>query len=519
MAEEIRPYQEEAIQAAIARGNLLLALVMGSGKTRVAIEIVKRLRAQQKVVGASAFVQNSTKFQWSREVEHWDPGVPVQVINGTKKQRTLQFHRAHEYAWTILNYEALVHDWDLIQEFLPIDAVVADECTLIKSFVAKRTKRIKKLSAYAGYRFAMSGQPVENRPEELFSIMEFVDTSVLGPFHKFDRTFITRDAFGRPLRYKNLDVLQQRLGDAMYRRSRSDLAAYLPKVQTIDTPVLLDAWSKKVYAHIRDDLLGVIDMAVAAGVGGFDLAGHYGRGGALDEQGNQFKGMIMSRVTCMRLLCDHPQLLMHSAETFDDPDSPKGSAFASELQLLGLLDGAPLTSPKLDLLMARIQEALGEDPTNKVVVFSGFKPMLSLIGLALKKAKITCTRIDGDVPSKIRDQRIVRFNTDPACRVFLSSDAGAYGVNLDSGSHLVSYDLPWSSGSFSQRVARIDRLSSVHRSITIDNMFCAGTIEERQYAMLQQKRKVSEAFIDGQFDAQGVLELNLSSLRKFLEEA
>lgn len=502
------------MEQAVQRGSLLLAMTMGSGKTRTAIEIVEHLSSQDLVVSGAVFVQNSTKFQWQREIDYW-AGVPSLVIDGAKLQRRAQYREAHKYRYVILNYEALIHDWDVIQEWLPIDFVIADEATNIKSFHAKKSKHLKMLGRHSPYRFAMSGQPVENRPEELFSIMEFVDPGVLGSFSKFDRTFITRDNWGRPKFYKNLDTLSSRLSDAMFRRSRSDIEGFLPKMLTMETPVGLDPWSEDLYEEIKADLLDLIDLAMAAGSGGFDLLSHYGQ----DDPGsadNQFKGLIMSRVTAMRLLCDHASLLMKSADDFDSPESSGGSQYAAELRESGRLAKAPASSYKLTALMDTVDDILSDDPFNKVVVFSGFKAMLSIISGELRKRKYGHTLLSGDVPSKMRDERIVKFNTDYSCRVFLSSDAGAYGVNLDAGTHLISYDLPWSAGSFAQRIARIDRTSSQHSTIVIDSMFCRGTIEERQYDMLIQKKKISEAFIDGQFDKNNQLVLDLSSLREFL---
>lgn len=509
----LRSYQEDAINAALENECLLLAMTMGSGKTRTAIEIVENLASFGTIQGGAVFVLNSTKYQWQREIKHWS-GQTALVIDGTKKQREAQYKKSRYYRYTILNYEALVHDWELIQEFLPIDFIVADEVTSIKNFTPKKSKRLKILGKHTDYRFGMSGQPVENRPEELFSIMEFVDPSVLGPFGKFDRTFIQRDHFGRPKKYMNLPQLHARLGPVMFRRSREDIADAMPKVLNLDTPIPLDPSSRVLYDYIKEDLLGAIDLAVAAGMGGFNLLAHYGRA---EGDGDAIKGSIMARVSAMRSLCDHPQLLRRSADRFNDELTPGGSAYIAELDSLGMLDKLPTKSPKLEALFDTIDSILSEDPANKVVVFSGFTSMLDLISEGLTGRKITHTVLSGAVASKERDERIVRFNSDPGCRVFLSSDAGAYGVNLDAGSHLISYDLPWSAGAYAQRISRIDRLSSVHDNIVIDNMFCKDTVEEWQHGMLQQKNAVGGAFIDQKYDESGGLSLDLASLKQFLE--
>ena len=111
-------------------------------------------------------------------------------------------------------------------------------------------------------RLALSGQPVENRPEELFSIMQFVDAEVLGRFQKFDRAFITRDHWGKPIRYKNLPVLQNRMAPAMYRKSREDIKEWLPERIEIEVPIVLEPAVMKLHDHVRDDLSEAIDAAL-----------------------------------------------------------------------------------------------------------------------------------------------------------------------------------------------------------------------------------------------------------------
>ena len=120
----------------------------------------------------------------------------MQVVDGDKRSRVAAIRRAAQYNYTILHYECLVNDWDEIKKWLPLDFLILDEISAIKGFAAKRSKRAKLLGKRCPIRMGLSGQPVENRPEELFSIMEFIDPEVLGSFDKFDRTFIVRDWLG-----------------------------------------------------------------------------------------------------------------------------------------------------------------------------------------------------------------------------------------------------------------------------------------------------------------------------------
>ena len=517
---ELRPYQVEAVERIVDRGNLLLTMVMGSGKTAASVAAIRVLRRQGVVRHGAVFGPLSCLLQWEQEIKRWDPRARVQVIMGDKKERTRAFRRARKFNYNICSYGAFIHDWDLVKEFLPTDYLCLDEISAIKGFTAKRSKRAKLLGKQAKVRLGLSGAPVENRPEELYSILEFVDPSVLGSFDKFDRTFIVRDGWGRPKRYRNLHLIQQRLGPAMYRKSREDIKEWLPDKIEIEMPVVLDRTAMRLHELIRRDLSDAIDKALAGGVSGgtFDIAAHYGR---YDSDSHTLMGQVMSRMLAMRMLSSHPRLLRISGDDFDNPLSQKGGQYASELKAAGLLDNLPLANAKLDALIETTVNILDEDPRHKVVVFSYFKPMLSMIGAQLKGLNIPYTLLTGDVTSaQERYRRIDRFNTDPKCRVFLSSDAGAYGVDLNQGSHLINYDLTWSSGVLAQRVSRIDRTSSAFDQIRIIYMYGHDTIEARMFRMLQQKMKVARAFIDGDFDARsGSLKLDLESLREFLDAA
>ena len=434
MTLTLRPYQEEAIDKIVDRGSLLLALHMGAGKTATAVAAIRKLRRQREVSHGVVFALKSTKWQWVREIQKWDPRARVQVVDGTKRQRIAAFRRSGDYEYTIAHYQCLIHDWDAIKEYLPIDFVILDEITMIKGFTAQTTRRAKVLGRHSPVRIGLSGQPLENRPEELFSIMEFIDADVLGPFHKFDRVFIVRDHWGKPKRYRNLPLIQQRLGDAMFRRSREDIAEWLPEMIETEMPVVLSKAHMELHDYVRADLSAAIDEALAAGARGrFDVLSHYGRS---EGQGNniQLMGEVMSRLLAMRMLSSHPALLRISASDFDSPLSKRGSKYASHLLASGVLDSLPEEHEKFEALLGYVDEIVAEDPRYKVVVFSYFKPMLAMIGQQLRKLKIPFTTITGDVSGPERDVRIQRFNNDPGCRVFLSSDAGAYGVDLHEGS-------------------------------------------------------------------------------------
>jgi SNF2 family DNA or RNA helicase len=312
--------------------------------------------------------------------------------------------------------------------------------------------------------------------------------------------------------------LHKALSEAMVRVSRADIAEFLPKVVEQSIPVPMTAKNRELYNYITMDLLGVLEEALSSFGASFDLWRHYGRHSDSDEEANRLRGEIMSRQLCLRMLCDHPLLLKKSADLYDNDDedavgSSGGSKYAAQLKDAGLLDG--LThSPKLDTVVADIKEILREDRVNKVVVFSFFKGMLKYLQDALGEG--TCVQFHGGMNARRKDAAKQRFSNDPKCRVFLSSDAGGYGVDLPMANYLISFDLPWSAGKLDQRNARIIRLSSQFEYVVVQNYVIRGSLEERQYEMLMQKRGIGEAFIDGKYDKSGNFELTLTSLREFL---
>ena len=509
---KLYPYQEESVSRMVDRGQMLLGLVMGAGKTVTTIAAIEQLMESNEVDKCLVIVPASLKYQWMREIERFTNS-RVAVIAGTPKERQQSWRATISAKYIIVNPETLLRD---MSHCLKVDfqAVVVDEATIIKSRVSKRSKLIKKIGKRVNYRFALTGQPIENRPEELFSIMEFVDPDVLGRFDSFDRTFIVRDHFGKPTRYRNLKALHESMQECMVRKTREDIADQLPRIVHQVIPVPFDDSGAQLYRTVSSDLLHQLQQVINKHGGGFNLWRHYN-----DPESNEAQGQIMSRLLVLRMLCDNPQLIINSASAYNDPDRPnQGSAYADTIVSRGFMPGG-MGTPKLDAVLEYIEQVLDEDPVNKVVLFSFFKDNLKLIKRAT--AKITNSVLfTGDMNSEEKDVAKQKFSTDPSTRLFLSSDAGGYGVDLPMANYLISYDLPWSSGKLEQREARIIRLSSTFSHVTIATFVMQGSIEERQYEMLQQKRSINEAFVDGKHhDIKGGYDIMLSSLSTFLRES
>jgi SNF2 family DNA or RNA helicase len=505
---QLFPYQEEAVERMVQRGQMLLGLVMGAGKTICAIAAVEELHRQGEIDRCLVVVPASLKYQWRREIKKFSDS-KVTVIDGTPAQRSKLWRMSRDSRYVVVNPESLAIDIGMLGT---IQCIVVDEATMLKTRSTKRTRMIRKIGKTVPYRFALTGQPIENRPEELFSIMEFVDKDVLGDFKIFDRTFIVRDHWGKPVRYRNLDVMYESMQECMVRKTREDIKDQLPNVIHQVIPVPFDAKGAGAYRKISSDLLTHIRSAIKKGGGGFSLWQHY------NGSGDDAQGEIMSRLTVLRMLCDNPKLVEVSAASYADQSTKAGSQYAHEIVSNGWLGGVVAT-PKLNTCIDYITEVLDEHPDNKIVLFSFFKKNLEFIQNATSHITDSVLFMGG-MSSVERDASKGKFSTDPNCRLFLSSDAGGYGVDLPMANYLISYDLPWSSGKLEQREARIIRLSSQFEHVTIATFVMQGSIEERQYDMLQHKRSVNEAFIDGKHhDSDSGFAITLDTLSGFISDS
>jgi SNF2 family DNA or RNA helicase len=514
---KLRPFQIPAKKRMVKRRRVLVAYEMGLGKTPITINTIETLLEKGKVECGLIVAEASLKYQWLRQINQFSDCARVLVIDGDPAKRRKQYLRAMKglYEYIILSYDNIVRDFEQVEK-IPIDYMVLDEATKIKGLRSERSKKVKQIRPK--YRFALTGQPIENRPEELFSIMQWVDPKVLGNFLEFEKTFIKRvGSTGKVQRYRNLPLLHKLLGDAMVRATWEDpdVRDQMPKVVEECCYIDFDRGGQTMYNKIATELLALL-RSIPGGAK-FNIFAHYGYA---DPVQLQMRGDIMARMTALQMLCDHPDLLSLSADTYEKTQHDrkhKGSKYCYELNKKGVFK-TKASSPKLDETVTQIVDMLNASPKNKVVLFSKHPAMLRRIADATAKYT-NSTMLIGKMKPMERDAAIHKFQTDRNTRLFLSSDAGGYGVDLPQANYLINYDLPYSSGKLRQRNARIVRLSSEFDNVTVVNMLMTSSIEERIYDMLVEKHAIAAAWIDGKgVDRKGALELTLSTLTEFLEQ-
>ena len=517
---KLLPYQPEAVEKMCDRKKMLVAYDLGLGKTVLTIAAIEQLMDERKVTEPGLVIcLSSLKYQWEASIKKFTNGSKPLVIDGNAEQRKKQYDRAFKWRSTgidyvIMNYEQVVNDWEYVSK-LPRGFIVLDEATAIKSFKSKRAKATKKL-ATCEYRFALTGTPVENgKPEELYSIMQFVDDSVLGRFDKFDATFIVRNAWGGVDRYRNLPTLHEKMKEASVRKSQKDpdVAPFLPDTIHKDPIyVMMDRKTASLYKRISDDLLLDLDNAQTLFGSSFNIMAHYGFEKSWGGPEDELRGQVMSKIGALKMLTCSPDLLKVSAQKFRAGNG-EGSAYAAQLDDEELLEKLP--NSKLETFVSYVKDFLDQNDKNKLVVFCSYVDMVDIIADRIGR-DITVT-YTGQLDAKTKEKHKNALNNDPSTRVFVSSDAGGYGVDLPAANMLINYDLPWSSGLATQRNGRIRRASSEWNTIVIQDFLVNNSVEVRQFQALQQKNAVAAAVIDGEgINDKGGVDLTIGTLRGFL---
>lgn len=478
---KLYPYQEPVVKHFAERNSLLLAFAPGTGKTPTSLACAEYLFDEGYARQCIIVCPSALKYQWEERIKQFTDS-DVIVIDGNKAARTEQYVDAEiYYAYVIISYDYVLLDEEVAKLYPSM--VILDEASAIKSFKTQRSKKIKKLLKNVPYRLALTATPIENRPEELYSIMQWVDPDVLGRYDLFEKAYVVRTPKGWVRAYKNLDVLHKRMGDAMVRKARTDpdVAPYLPEVDEDNWIIPMDKKIASVYCDIAEDMLEELSKIPKHKV---DL-----RYGSMDAEDTP-NGRLMAMHMALEMLLCHPALITWSANNYDD-GKIEGSEYASLIRSNYYLEQLP--TPKLDMLKLELEFIL-DNPSSKVLIYSKYKYMLDLLAGLLPYKSVMFT---GDMNAKEKDKARKLFADDPSIRIFLSSYAGGYGLDMNMADYLINYDLPWSFGTQDQINSRHIRASSAFEQVYIRNLITHDSIEERKIRVLERKRKMSDLAIDG----------------------
>jgi hypothetical protein len=467
LKQRLYAYQRDGVERFLSSGRLLLADDMGLGKTAQAIAACHALWHSGRVRRGLLVVPAALKPQWLREWQLFTDA-PAAVIDGNPAQRRATFDACRR-GFLVSNYEQLLRDVDVVREWNP-DLVVLDEAQRIKNWATKTALTVKQLDP--PFRLVLTGTPMENRIDELASIVEWVDDLALEPKWRLVPWHTTPvDGKTEIGGARNLDTLRARLAGCMLRRTRKEVLTQLPA--RTDTRIPIEMTPEQIEEH------DALNMPIA------QLLARSKRRPLTQPEFLR----LMTLLTTQRIIANGLAQLR-----FEEvwPDLSKLER-PTESALKGL------ACPKL----LELRELLGQlalDQERKVVVFSQWRRMLRLAHWAtrdvLARDNVRAAFFTGEEGQKRRTQNIVEFHDDPACRILFATDAGGVGLNLQrAASACINIELPWNPAVLEQRIGRIYRLGQ-HRPIDVYNLVSEPGIESRIAELVGTK----QAFFAGLFD-------------------
>jgi superfamily II DNA or RNA helicase len=472
LKQPLYPYQRDGVERFFMQGRLLLADDMGLGKTAQAIAACHALWHTGRVRRGLLVVPAALKPQWLREWQLFTDA-PATVLDGTPDQRRAAFDACRR-GFLLGNYEQLIRDLDVVREWTP-DIVVLDEAQRIKNWATKTALTVKRLDP--PYRLVLTGTPMENRLDELASIVEWVDDVALEPKWRLAAWHTTPvDGTTEIGGARNLDTLRTRLATCMVRRVRQDVLSQLPA--RTDTQIPIEMTAEQIDEH--DALTTPIAQIL-------------GRAKRRPLTQAEFL-RLMTLLTTQRIVANGLAQLRF-AEIWPDLSRIQRP---TESTLRGL------ASPKL-LELRELIAQLAVAQGRKVVVFSQWRRMLTLAHWAtrdqLAREHVRAAFFTGEEGQKRRTQNIVDFHDDPACRVLFATDAGGVGLNLQrAASACINIELPWNPAVLEQRIGRIHRLGQ-RRPIDVYNLVSQPGIESRIADVVGSKKALFTGLFDGTTDA------------------
>jgi hypothetical protein len=459
---ELLPYQLDGIAFAAGVGRAVLADDMGLGKTIQAIGVAELLAREAGIRRVLVVCPASVKSQWRSEIGRFSTR-HCQIVVGSAADRAGQYE--NDCFFTICNYEQVLRDL-LAIERVRWDLIVLDEGQRIKNWETKTTQTVKSLRS--PFALVLSGTPLENRLDDLFSVVEFIDDRRLGPAFRFFNRHRVVDEKGKVLGYRDLDALRANLKPVLLRRTRAAVMKELPPRST-----------------------EVVRVPPTAEQSGIDVA----------------QMQVVSSVVRKKYISEMDLLRLQKALLLARMNAD--STYLVEKREPGF-------SSKLERLEELFEELLAED-ARKIVLFSEWTTMLELIERRLERFGADYVRLDGSVPQKKRQQLVHRFQRDAACRLFLTTNAGSTGLNLQAADTVINVDLPWNPAVLEQRIARAHRMGQ-KRPVQVYLLVTEETIEEKLLATLSAKHDLALAALDMESEVREVeLASGMEELKRRLE--
>jgi SNF2 family DNA or RNA helicase len=497
------PFQKVAAEYLEQSNRALLAMDMGLGKTITALAATSNLLESKKVKKPLIICPATLKFNWAIEIAKFT-NYSYTMIDGDAKSRQKKYNNSSDF--TIMNYDLLRHDIEFIQE-IGWDLIIADEIQRAKNYNTEISKNIRLLQPE--HIFGLTGTPLENSIIDLFTIMRFINSKMFGNNGMyFKQRYCDIDSWGKILGYRHdRDYeLDRKTSYFMIRRKKRDVLKDLPEKTINNYYITLSAEERKVYNETKKRVISEINRSPENAIN------------------------VLSQIVFLREICDSINLITPSHK---------------------------VVSAKLDELKVILSDL---PPESKVVIFTEYERMAQIIEAGISQQSVHLhggikneCRLEKELEKKVKQENkglvgreldlkiheetknavckncpyfndlekcntrkkvISKFNDDPEVKVLISTNAGKEGLNLQVANVLINFDLSFNPAVNEQRIARVDRIGQKSENITIINLVCVDTIEERILKILDEKQALFDKVIDKtdrdtlkRFNAQQLVEL------------
>lgn len=436
---ELYRYQLYGIATLIESNRLLLADDMGLGKTLQAIGASELLRTRGKIERTMIVCPSSLKINWQREIL-MATGINASIVDGTPDKRQRIYRQNPEYL--IINYELVFRDIDVLNHH-SYGLIILDEAQRVKNYQTKSSRALQKIKS--PYCYVLTGTPLENNIEELYNISRFVDPYAMAPsINRFRDRYCRADKYGRVTNYEHVGEIRRKLSGLMLRRTKADVLSEIPPaIEEIRWLEPLDA-QRKILAQLRIEVQQLLEGTT---------------------WGQATYQNVMTYYQRMREVCD--ALEIYDAEQ-------KGSA-------------------KLDELKHLVLDQVKEN-NRQAIVFTQWTRMGELLERTFAEMGIVTSYLHGSLSGAERQVEIDKFSSGTS-RIFIATDAGGTGLNLQVANLVINYDIPYNPAKIAQRIGRANRHGQTE-SVDAVYLLLSDTIEERIWEIVRKRQQVFDELID-----------------------
>lgn len=426
-----------------------LADDMGLGKSIETIAFLLHLQEQSNLLSPVLLVcPTSVLGNWERELKRFGPSLKVMVHHGDKRYKNHQFAIAVQRKNLVLTSYPLLYRDEATFKGVKWQGIILDEAQNIKNPQAKQSQAVRNLEA--SFRIALTGTPVENKLQELWSILEFLNPGYLGSKQFFQRRFaVPIQKYGDP---ESLQTLRSLVRPFILRRTKTDktIIQDLPEKQEMPVFCGLSNEQASLYQKLVDESLAEVESA----------------------EGIQRHGIILALLTKLKQICNHP------AQFLKEQTLEKGHR-----------------SAKLMRLEEMIEELLAEG--DRALIFTQFAEWGKLLKPYLEQQLgREVLFLYGATRKNQREEMIDRFQEDPQGPpiMILSLKAGGVGLNLTRANHVFHFDRWWNPAVENQATDRVFRIGQT-RNVQVHKFVCSGTLEEKIHDLIESKQALAEQVV------------------------